>query len=76
MCIAVPAKVIDISEGFGNVEALGVRTRVNIQLIENIKEGEHVLIHTGFAIEKIDEEHFETLTTTLKEMIDRDDLYG
>jgi hydrogenase expression/formation protein HypC len=55
MCLAVPMKVISIDEKFAEVEARGVRVRAGLHLLEDVSVGDFVLIHAGFAIEKVDE---------------------
>lgn len=56
MCLCIPSKVIEISaENVALVETLGVMRRVSLDLIaEPVKVGEYVLIHVGYAMEKID----------------------
>ena len=56
MCLSIPSKVISIDENnFATVETLGVRRGVSLDLIsEPVSVGEYVLIHVGFAMEKID----------------------
>ena len=56
MCLAVPMKIITI-EGFSaTVEAGGVSREINLRLLEDTQVGDYVLVHAGFAIEKIDEQ--------------------
>lgn len=62
MCIAIPAKVIEIYENESLVDFGKIKKRVNTFFIENIKLGDYVLIHAGCAIEKISEkEAIETI---------------
>lgn len=49
-------KVIQVSGHEGVVEVWGVRRTTDLTMVEPVKEGEFVLVHAGFAIEKIDEE--------------------
>lgn len=58
MCLSIPSKVISIDENnFAQVETLGVRRGVSLDLIgEPVNIGDYVLIHVGFAMEKIDTE--------------------
>jgi len=59
MCLAIPSKVVEVDEKTKTlvVETFGVRRRVSaLQLPEPVKVGDFVLVHVGFAIEKIDEE--------------------
>ena len=55
MCLAVPAKVIELHGDSALVEIRGNFREVNVSLVENPKIGEYVLIHAGFAIDKVDE---------------------
>lgn len=56
MCLSIPSKVVEIDENnFATVETLGVRRGVSLDLIsEPVNVGDYVLIHVGFAMEKID----------------------
>lgn len=56
MCLSIPSKVLSIDENnFAIVETLGVKRGVSLDLIsESVKVGEFVLIHVGFAMQKID----------------------
>ncbi|MHB1652906.1 MAG: HypC/HybG/HupF family hydrogenase formation chaperone [Desulfitobacteriaceae bacterium] len=56
MCIAVPAKVLSVDDHMAEVDLIGNSRRVNIDLIsEKLDPGDYVLIHAGYAIERIDE---------------------
>ena len=56
MCLAVPAEVIEILDSdLGTVEVGGAKTRVNLSLVDGVSVGDFVLVHAGFAIEKVDE---------------------
>ena len=62
MCLAVPMKVVEINGDTGVVEIGGVRQDAGFQLLENVKTGDYVIVHAGFAIQKLDEaEALETL---------------
>ena len=54
MCLAIPLKIKKIEEKFAIVEAARILRRVNIQMLPDIKVGDFILVHAGFAIEKID----------------------
>ena len=55
MCLAVPAKVIEINNNLAKVDYGGVTREIDISLVET-KLGEYVIVHAGFAIQTIDEE--------------------
>ncbi|HYE82159.1 MAG TPA: HypC/HybG/HupF family hydrogenase formation chaperone [Clostridia bacterium] len=70
MCLAVPARIVTIDEMYAWAETMGVRQRINIQLIDSPIPGDCILVHAGFAIEKIDMEYFRFLNETLYEMLE------
>ncbi|MBN1157098.1 HypC/HybG/HupF family hydrogenase formation chaperone [Candidatus Woesearchaeota archaeon] len=72
MCYAIPAKIIKINEDSAEVDYGGVIKKVNVSLIEDAKAGDFVLIHAGFAIEKLDrksaEESLQIIRNQIAEM--------
>ena len=55
MCLAIPSKIIAINDTLGTIDVAGAKREVSLMLIENPQVGEYVLVHAGFAIQKIDE---------------------
>jgi hydrogenase expression/formation protein HypC len=56
MCLAIPMKIMEIrDDGTGLVELDGSRREANLSLLTSPKTGEYVIVHAGFAIEKLDE---------------------
>jgi len=57
MCLAIPSKVIKIDENnMAEVDTLGVKRVVSLDLMQDeVKEGDYILIHVGYAMSKIDE---------------------
>lgn len=70
MCIAIPGEIVEIVINQAKIKLIGIETTVNIQLIENPKVGEYVLVHAGCAIEKIDREYFNDIGNLFKTMVD------
>lgn len=56
MCIALPCKVIEVSEDQAVVELGGTRRRVFLDLVDEVSEGDYLIVHAGYAINKVDEE--------------------
>ena len=56
MCLAVPLRIVDINGFDGVGEVNGVRRRIRLDFIKDPKIGEYVMIHAGFAIERLPEE--------------------
>lgn len=62
MCLAIPMKVVEVKGEEATVEIGSVKKRVIINLVEDVKVGDYLIIHAGFAIQKLDEkEAIETL---------------
>lgn len=68
MCLAIPAKVLKIENNLAQVDMAGVKRQADIRMISNLRVGEYVLIHAGFAIEKIGEKEAEETLKLLREM--------
>ena len=55
MCLAVPLKLVEIhgTEALG--EAMGTRRKIRVDFIPEPKVGDYVMVHAGFAIERLPE---------------------
>jgi hydrogenase expression/formation protein HypC len=68
MCLSIPAMVLKIEGDLADVSIGGAIFKAGLQMVENIRPGDYILLHAGFAIQKLDEnEALETLEL-LKEM--------
>ena len=56
MCLSIPAKVESIEGESAIVSVGGSKYEANLQMIDDVKIGDYVLLHTGFAIQKLSEE--------------------
>lgn len=56
MCLGVPGKIIRLDGRNAVAEILGAERGISIELLENVKIGDYVLIHAGCAIQVIDEQ--------------------
>ena len=59
MCIAVPCKIIKFIDEENKIalgDFMGIKREINVQLIEDLKPDEYVIVHVGYAIQKIDVE--------------------
>ncbi len=54
MCLGIPMKVKKINGDFAEVESGRLLRNANIQMLPGLKIGDYVLVHAGFAIEKVD----------------------
>ena len=72
MCLSIPSKVVHIDEdNLATVDTMGVKRQVTLDLIsEEVNVGDYVLIHVGFAMNKIDKEDAEISIQTYQEIFD------
>jgi len=69
MCLGVVGRIEEIKEdNTAVVEIMGVRREISIVLVPEIKVGEYVMIHAGFAINPIDEESAKETEELLKQV--------
>lgn len=62
MCLGIPMKIVEMDGQEAVAIAGGIRKRIRLDLLDGVQMGDFVLIHTGYAIEKLDaEEARETL---------------
>jgi hydrogenase expression/formation protein HypC len=70
MCLSVPARVVVVHDAhWATVEIGGTSKRVSIDLVENVQPGEYLLIHVGFAIQKVDEDEARQTLELFDEML-------
>jgi len=69
MCLAIPAQVKLIDGHQADVEVGGVSRRVSIWLTPEVKVGDYVLLHTGYAISIIDEDEAAETLELLQELV-------
>jgi hydrogenase expression/formation protein HypC len=56
MCLAIPMKLIKIEGNKGIVELSGIKKEISLDLLSKVEIGDYLIIHAGFAIEKLNEE--------------------
>jgi len=75
MCLAVPVRVVSIEGNEAEVEIGGVRRRVSIMLTPEAKVGDYVLLHTGYAINVVNEAEAQETLKILEEMASLDEVH-
>ena len=68
MCLAVPARVKSINDHEADVEIGGTSYKASIWLTPEVKVGDYVLLHTGYAISIIDADEAEETLKLLREI--------
>ena len=71
MCLAVPMQVVSCDGLVARCEAKGIRRDVSLFLLqhETVEPGDHVMVHVGFAIEKVSEEWARSTWELLDEVL-------
>jgi len=69
MCLAIPSKVVEIRDKMATIDVSGVRREVSLLLLpEEAAVGDYVLVHAGFAIQRIDPEAAEEAMKLIEEI--------
>jgi hydrogenase expression/formation protein HypC len=55
MCLAIPSKIIDLKDDMATIDVDGVRRECSLLLVADAAVGDYVIVHAGFAIQKLDE---------------------
>jgi hydrogenase expression/formation protein HypC len=68
MCLAVPAKIVELSNSTATISVEGALREVDVSLIDEPRLGDFVLVHAGFAIHKWDKSEVEEWETIREAM--------
>jgi len=71
MCVGVPMQVVEINYPSGIAEARGVKRNIGLQLLPegDVNIGDHVIVHVGFAIEKVDKKMADEIWKGFDELL-------
>lgn len=70
MCLSIPAKIISIDGNMAEVSTGGAVFKAGLHLIEDARVGDYILLHAGFAIQKINESDAAETLRFFEEMND------
>ena len=78
MCLAIPMQIIHIDGFNARCAAKGVEREVSLFLLqsETLQEGDYILIHVGYAIQKISEEEAQSTWELLDQMLAGEEAYA
>lgn len=75
MCLAIPARVEEMTGVDTAIVNLGgVRKEISLALVENIAMGDYVIVHVGYALQRLDPEEAERTLALFAEMGELDEL--
>jgi len=73
MCLAIPSKITRIDEQIATIDVDGVQRQASLLLLEDARVGDFVIVHAGFAIQKLDAAAAQETLQLLREAADRAD---
>lgn len=68
MCLGIPTKILEIKDNIACVEIGGIKKEISIELLEDVKVNNYVIVHAGFGIQKLDEKEAKETLKLLKEI--------
>jgi hydrogenase expression/formation protein HypC len=70
MCLAVPAKVIQVQGRLAQVEIGGIVREAALDLLDEARVGDYVLLHAGYAIQRLDKKEARDMLRLIREVAD------
>ena len=70
MCLSIPARIIEVENRTAKAEVGGMVRDISIDLCPDVTVGEYVLIHAGFAIQKMDEKEARETLELLRQLVE------
>jgi hydrogenase expression/formation protein HypC len=70
MCLSIPVRIVSIEGNMAEVSVGGTLFKAALHMLEDPREGDYVLLHAGFAIQKISKSDAEETIKLLQEMND------
>jgi len=75
MCVGIPGKVVRIDGRMATVDVGGAMREIALDLLDDIKIGDYILAHAGFAITKVDEDEALKTLEIIRELAGEIDKY-
>jgi hydrogenase expression/formation protein HypC len=69
VCLAVPARLSQVEGDRGIVDLAGVVREVSLMLLPDAQVGDYLIVHAGYAIQRLDEEEAQETLKLLEEMV-------
>jgi len=69
MCLAIPSRIIKIENNMATIDVEGVQREASLLLLEDVRVGDYVIVHAGFAIQKLDEAAARETLDLLREAV-------
>jgi hydrogenase expression/formation protein HypC len=75
MCLGVPARVVEVRGMSATVVVGGARREISVMLLDRVVAGDWVILHAGFAIEKLSPEEAEKTLALFREISDATEVH-
>lgn len=69
MCLAIPSRITKIENNMATIDVEGIQREASLLLLEDARVGDYVIVHAGFAIQKLDEAAAQETLDLLREAI-------
>ncbi len=73
MCLAVPYRIISKEGNKAIADVFGMKKEIDIRIIEDVDIDEYVLVHAGFAIQRVNQEDAKVTLELLTELCESED---
>jgi hydrogenase expression/formation protein HypC len=71
MCLGIPAKVLEVDEtNQGKIDYMGTKVKTSFALVDDVKVGDWVIVHAGYAISKLNEAEAQETLDLIREYLD------
>jgi hydrogenase expression/formation protein HypC len=69
MCLALPVRVVELlPDAMAVVDLGGIRKTISLALVDDVQVGDHVILHVGYALARLDPEEAERTLALFAEM--------
>lgn len=68
MCLSIPGKIISVDGEIAKISVGGSEVEAGIQLLDEVQEGDYVLVHSGFALQVISEQEAQNMLEVIREL--------
>ncbi len=68
MCLAVPARIVELQDEMATIEVDGVRRSVSTLLVPDLQVGDYIITHAGFALQRVDEDQAQESIRLLRQL--------
>jgi hydrogenase expression/formation protein HypC len=73
MCLAIPVKIVELAENdMALADVGGIRKEISLALVDDVRVGDYVILHVGYAINRLDPEEAEKTLALFAELTEHE----